>query len=87
MLIEVKALRGHGLSTTIRQLATVVIERGASLGLVVYDGPHQEQPLPSGLPVLAMHVDELRWQAESGTLGRTLIQARNSFVHGSHRDV
>lgn len=84
VLIEVKALRGHGLSTAIRQLATFVIERGASLGLVVYDGPHQEQPPLSGLPVLAMQVDELRRQVESGTLGRTLIQARNSFVHGSH---
>lgn len=87
VLIEVKALRGHGLSTAMRQLATFVRERGASLGLVVYDGPHQEQPLLSGLPVLAMQVDELRGQVESGTLGRTLIQARNSFVHGSHRDV
>ena len=87
VLIEVKALRGHGLSDAMRQLATFVIERGASLGLVVYDGPHQEQPLLSGLPVLAIQVDELRRQAESGTLGRTLIQARNAFVHGSHRDV
>jgi hypothetical protein len=87
VLIEVKALRGHGLSAAVRQLATFVIERGASLGLVVYDGPHQEQPQLSGLPVLAMQVDELRRQVESGALGRTLIQARNSFVHGSHRDV
>lgn len=87
VLIEVKALRGHGLSGAMRQLATFVIERAASLGLVVYDGPHQEQPLLSGLPVMAMQVDELRRQAESGALGRTLIQARNSFVHGSHRDV
>jgi hypothetical protein len=87
VLIEVKALRGHGLSTAMRQLATFVIERGASLGLVVYDGPHQEQPLLSGLPVLGMQVDELRRQVESGTLGRTLIQARNSFVHGLLRDV
>lgn len=86
VLIEVKTLRGHGISTAMRQLATFVIERGASLGLVVYDGPHQEQPLLTGLPILAMHIDELRRQVESGALGRTLIQARNSFVHGSYRD-
>lgn len=87
VLIEAKALRGHGLSTAMQQLADFVIERGASLGLLVYDGPHQEQPLLSGLPVLAMQIDELRRQVDSGTLGRSLIRARNSFVHGSHRDV
>jgi hypothetical protein len=87
VLIEVKALRGDGLSTAMRQLATFVVERGATLGLVVYDGPHQEQPPRSDLPVLAMQVGELRRQVESGTLGRTLIHARNSFVHGSRRDL
>lgn len=86
VLIEV-TLRRDRLSGAMRQLATFVIERGASLGLVVYDGPDQELPMLSGLPVLAMQVDELRRQVESGTLGRTLIQARNSFVHGAHRDV
>jgi hypothetical protein len=87
VLIEAKALRGRGLPAAMRQLASFVIERGASLGLVVYDGPQQERPPLSGLPVLAMQVDELRRQVEGGTLGRTLIQARNSFVHGSVRDV
>lgn len=87
VLIEVKALRGHGLSRVMRQLATFVIERGASLGLVVYDGPHQEQSPLRGLPVSAMQIDELRRHVEAGTLGRTLIRARNSFVHGLHRDI
>jgi hypothetical protein len=86
VLLQVKAFQGRGLPQTIRQHAYPVRERGAMLGLVVYDGPRQDEHVPAGLPVVVMHVDDLRQSIESGDLGRRLIYARNTFVHGANRD-
>jgi hypothetical protein len=81
VLIEVKALQGHGLSTAINQLAVFLIQSGAMVGLVVYDGPRQEPDLASGSRIAAMHIDELREHVRYGSLGSTLIHIRNTAAH------
>ena len=86
VLVQVKALSGQGLPQVVQALAYPVDERRAVLGLVIYDGPRQNEQSPGGLPVVALHVDDLGPSLESGALRRKLIYARNSFVHGSRRD-
>jgi hypothetical protein len=86
VLVEVKASRSSGLSPAVRNLGLYVMVRKATLGLLIYDGPRQDLPWPSGFPVVAMHVNDLRQHVQNGTLGRRLIGARNSYVHGSPGD-
>lgn len=83
VLIEVKALQGHGLSATVNQLAAFVVRSGANFGLVVYDGPRQGPA--SGFPIAAMHIDELREHVRQGSLGSALIQIRNTAAHSVKR--
>jgi hypothetical protein len=85
VLIEVKALQGHGLSAAVNQLAAFLIRSGAVLGLVVYDGPRQVLGPTSSFPVVAMHIDELREQVRRGSLGSTLVYIRNAAAHGLMR--
>ena len=85
VLIEVKALQGHGLSAAVNQLAAFLARSGAMFGLVVYDGPRQEPGPASGFPIMAMHIDELREHVRHGSLGSTLVYVRNSAVHGLTR--
>ena len=85
VLIEVKALQGHGLSAAVNQLAAFLARSGAMFGLVVYDGPRQEPGPASGFPIVAMHIDELREHVRHGSLGSTLVYVRNSAVHGLTR--
>jgi hypothetical protein len=87
VLVEVKASRDLELSPAVRNLGRYVTVRKAMFGLLIYDGPRQDLPWPSGFPVVAMHVDDLRQHVQNGTLGRRLIGARNSYVHGSRGDV
>jgi hypothetical protein len=86
VLVEVKASRGSELSPAVRNLGVYVMVRKAMLGLLIYDGPRQDLPWPSGFPVVAMHVNDLRQHVQNGTLGRRLIGARNSYVHRSLGD-
>ena len=83
VLIEVKALQGHGLSAAVNQLAAFVVRTGANFGLVVYDGPRQGSA--SGFPIAAMHIDELREHVRHGSLGPALIHIRNTAAHGVKR--
>jgi hypothetical protein len=87
VLIEVKALRGqHGLSAAVDQLTAFLVRSKAMLGLVVYDGPRQKPQSARGFPIVAvMHVDELRDHVREGSLGSTLIYARNAAVHADLR--
>ncbi len=89
ILIEVKALQGHGLSAAVNQLAAFLARSRAMLGLIVYNGPRQglrPEPGPtSGLPIVAMHIDELREHLRNGSLGSTLIHIRNAAAHGLTR--
>ena len=85
VLIEVKALQGHGLSAAVNQLAAFLARSGAMFGLVVYDGPRQEPGPASGFPIATMHIDELREHVRHGSLGSTLVYVRNSAVHGLTR--
>jgi hypothetical protein len=85
VLIEVKALEGYGLSGAVDQLATFLVRSGAMFGLVVYDGPRQGSAPASGLPIVAMHIDELREHVRHGSLGATLVYIRNAAVHGHTR--
>ena len=85
VLIEVKALQGHGLPAAVNQLAAFLARSGAMLGLVVYDGPRQEPGPASGFLIVAMHIDELREQVRRGSLGSTLVQIRNRAAHGFTR--
>ena len=73
VLIEVKALQGHGLPAAVNQLAAFLARSGAMLGLVVYDGPRQEPGPASGFLIVAMHIDELREHVRRGSLGSTLV--------------
>ena len=82
VLIEVKALQGHGLSSAVNQLAAILARSKAMFGLVVYDGPRQEPGPVSGFAIAAMHIDDLREHVRRGNLGSTLIYIRNSAVHG-----
>jgi hypothetical protein len=84
VLIEVKTLRGRGLSAAVDQLGAYVVRSRAMSGLVVYDGPRQGAPGPaSGFPIAVMHIDELREHVRDGTLGSALVYNRNSAMHGS----
>lgn len=85
VLIEVKALQGHGLSAAVNQLAAFMVRSRAMVGLVVYDGPRQEPGPASGLAIATMHIDELREHVRRGSLGSTLIYTRNAAVHGLAR--
>jgi hypothetical protein len=84
VLIEVKTLRGRGLSAAVDQLGAYMVRSRAMSGLVVYDGPSQRAPEPaSGFPIAVMHIGELREHVRNGTLGSALVYARNSSAHGS----
>ena len=85
VLIEVKALQGRGLPAAVSQLAAFLAQSGAMFGLVVYDGPRQKPGPASGFPIMAMHIDELREHVRQGSLGSTLVYARNSVAHGLGR--
>lgn len=85
VLIEVKALHGHGLPAAVNQLAAFLARSGAMFGLVVYDGPRQEPAPASGFPIAVMHIDELREQVRRGSLGSTLVYSRNAVAHGLSR--
>lgn len=85
VLIEVKALHGHGLPAAVNQLTAFLARSGAMLGLVVYDGPRQEPGSASGFPIVAMHIDELREHVLRGSLGSTLVYIRNRAAHGLPR--
>jgi hypothetical protein len=85
VLIEVKALQGHGLSAAVNQLAAFLARSRAMFGLVVYDGPRQEPDPVSGFPIAAMHIDDLREHVRRGSLGSTLVYTRNAAVHGLTR--
>jgi hypothetical protein len=85
VLIEVKALQGHGLSAAVNQLTAFLVRSRAMFGLVVYDGPRQDPGPASGFPIVAMHVDELREHVRDGSLGSTLVYIRNAAVHGLAR--
>jgi hypothetical protein len=80
--IEVKSLQGRGLPEVVKQLAAYLARSRAMFGLVVYDGPRQEADAPSGFPIVALHIDELRERVSDGSLGSTLIYIRNTAVHG-----
>jgi hypothetical protein len=82
VLIEVKALKGYGLSAAINQLATFMAKSRAMFGLVVYDGPHQEPVSVGNFAIAAMHIDELREHVHRKSLGSALIRIRNTAVHG-----
>ncbi|MBL7491557.1 hypothetical protein I6A60_39145 [Frankia sp. AgB1.9] len=82
VLVEVKAQRDLDLARVTRDLAEAVLARGASLGLLVYDGaPRTPRPL-GRLPVVVLHIDELRRALPGPALGRWLIDVRNRIVHG-----
>ena len=85
VLIEVKALQGHGLSAAVNQLAAFLARSGAMLGLVVYDGPRQQPGPATGFLIVAMHIDELREQVRRRSLGSTLVHFRNTAAHGLTR--
>lgn len=85
VLIEVKALHGRGLQAAVSQLAAYLAKSRAMFGLVVYDGPRQEPGPASGFPIIGMHIDELREHVRNGSLGSTLVYARNSVAHGLGR--
>ncbi len=85
VLIEVKALQGHGLSAAVNQLAAFMARSRAMFGLVVYDGPRQEPVPASGFVIATMHIDELREHVRRGSLGSALIYIRNTAVHGLTR--
>jgi hypothetical protein len=85
VLIEVKALQGHGLSAAVNQLAAFLGRSGAMFGLIVYDGPRQRPGPASGFPIMAMHIDELREHVRRGSLGSTLVYIRNAAAHGLTR--
>jgi hypothetical protein len=85
VLIEVKALRGHGLPAAVDQLTTFLGRSGAMFGLIVYDGPHQESGPVRNFPIVAMHIDQLRELVRDGSLGSRLVQIRNTAVHGRTR--
>ncbi|MCM3885048.1 restriction endonuclease [Frankia sp. R82] len=87
VLVQVKALQGRDLSRAVRDLARAVSERGASLGVVVYDGPRQQPRTPADIPIVVLHVDDLRQRVEQHTLGRQLVEARNYFIHGPRGDI
>jgi hypothetical protein len=82
VLIEVKALQGRGLPEAVRQLTAFLLRSRAIFGLVVYDGPRQEAEAPSGFPVVAVHIDELRERVRDGSLGSMLVYVRNASLHG-----
>lgn len=87
ILIEVTALREqHGLSAAVDQLTAFLVRSRATLGLVIYNGPYHE-PLPAtSFPVVVtMHIDDLREHVRQGSLGSTLIYARNAAVHADLR--
>ena len=86
VLIEVKALRGHGLPAAVDQLTTFLGRSGAMFGLIVYDGPRQESGPRRNFPIVAMHIDQLRELVRDGSLGSTLVHIRNTAVHGLHDD-
>jgi hypothetical protein len=86
VLIEVKSLQGHGLSEAVKQLAAFLARSRAMFGLVVYDGPRQEAGTPSGFPIVALHIDQLRERVTDGSLGSTLVYMRNTAVHGIRDD-
>jgi hypothetical protein len=85
VLIEVKALRGHGLQAAVDQLTTFLGRSGAMFGLIVYDGPRQESGPIRDFPIVAMHIDQLRELVRDGILGSTLVHIRNTAVHGLTR--
>lgn len=85
VLVEIKALRGQGLTDAINQLATYLGQSGAAFGLVVYDGPRQLPSPIHGLPIVAIHIEDLRELVSQGTLGSTLIYSRNEIAHGMPR--
>jgi hypothetical protein len=82
VLIEVKTLRGDGLSAAVDQLGAFMVRSRAMLGLVVYDGPRQHSVRASGFPIAVMHIDELREHVRQGSLGSALVYTRNAAVHG-----
>jgi hypothetical protein len=85
VLIEVKALRGHGLPAAVNQLAVFLARSGATFGLVVYDGPRQEPGPTRSLPIAVMHIADLREHVRWGSLGSTLVYSRNAVAHGLSR--
>jgi len=85
VLIEVKALHGHGLPAAVNQLAVFLARSGAMFGLVVYDGPGQVPGPASGFPIAVMHITELREHVRRGNLGSTLVYSRNAVAHGLSR--
>lgn len=82
VVIEVKALHGRGLPEAVKQLAAFLARSRAMFGLVVYDGPRQEAEIPSGFPIVALHIDELRERVRDGSIGSMLVYVRNASVHG-----
>jgi hypothetical protein len=85
VLIEVKALRGHGLPAAVDQLTTFLGRSGAMFGMIVYDGPRQESGPRGNFPIVAMHIDQMRELVRDGSLGSTLVHIRNTAVHGLTR--
>jgi hypothetical protein len=67
----------------VQQLATKAHMQGALIALLVYSG-RRRQPSDDWQWVVVMHIDELAQEVERKTLGRTLVKARNDFVHGRH---
>ncbi|MCM3883166.1 hypothetical protein [Frankia sp. R82] len=82
ILVEVKNQRGNvSLTEAFKQLVVIMGQRRATFGLLIYDGPYQDPP-PMPYPIVVMHVDDLHNEVARGTLGHTLVRARNDLVHG-----
>jgi hypothetical protein len=88
VLVEIKSrLDGRrSLQDAEQQLLAYLRRSGATVGLLIYDGPCVILS-DSRLPIVALHIDELRQALQSQTLGRLLVRARNELVHGRPGEV
>lgn len=73
----------QALASAARKLQSVVIERGAALGLLIFDddalaSPSRVRPVPM---VVILGIDELMQGLQTKSLGRVLSDARNRAVH------
>lgn len=73
----------QALANAARKLQTAVIERGAALGVLIFDdaalaSPSRVKPIPM---VVLIGIDELLRGLQTMSLGRVLSEARNRAVH------
>lgn len=73
----------QALASAARKLQSAVIERGAALGVLIFDdaalaSPSRAKPVPM---VLIIGIDELMQGLQTRGLGRVLSDARNRAVH------